>query len=70
MSPFDELSAEFLVLRNEHGQHSLWPVFALVPSGWSVVFGAAPRRECVAYLEVHWSHLRPNTLIRAAVRPL
>ncbi|MGL5405776.1 MAG: MbtH family NRPS accessory protein [Propionibacteriaceae bacterium] len=34
MNPFDDKSAEFLVLVNDENQHSLWPVFAPLPGLW------------------------------------
>ena len=40
-NPFDDTDGRFLVLVNDEGQHSLWPAFAEVPAGWTVVLGAA-----------------------------
>ena len=37
-NPFDDDTADFVVLVNDEEQHSLWPVFAEVPDGWRVVF--------------------------------
>ncbi|MBB4779522.1 hypothetical protein BJY27_000483 [Streptomyces rapamycinicus] len=37
-NPFDDTEGRFLVLVNDEGQHSLWPVFAEVPGGWTTVF--------------------------------
>ncbi|MFF4121506.1 MbtH family protein [Streptomyces sp. NPDC001714] len=64
-NPFDDEEAPFLVLVNDEGQHSLWPVFADVPGGWEVVFGEAGRQECLDYIEASWTDMRPNSLIRA-----
>ena len=36
-NPFDDEDGRFLVLVNDEGQHSLWPTFADVPSGWLTV---------------------------------
>ncbi len=58
-NPFDDADAEYLVLVNEENQHSLWPAFADVPSGWAVVHGRDTRRACVAYIDAHWTDLRP-----------
>ncbi|KUL31838.1 MbtH family protein [Streptomyces regalis] len=46
-------------------QHSLWPAFAEVPAGWTVVRGAAGRQSCLDYVERHWTDMRPKSLIRA-----
>jgi len=43
-----------------------WPAFAEVPAGWRTVFGTAGRAQCLAYVEEHWTDLRPRSL-RAAM---
>ncbi|MFI6985653.1 MbtH family protein [Embleya sp. NPDC050154] len=64
-NPFDDTEARFLVLVNEEGQHSLWPVFAEVPAGWTTAFGEAGRQECLDYIEESWTDMRPKSLIEA-----
>lgn len=64
-NPFEQPEAEYLVLANEENQHSLWPLFAAVPEGWTRVFGTAGRRECLDYVERSWTDLRPKSLIEA-----
>ncbi|QLL07806.1 MbtH family protein [Mycobacterium vicinigordonae] len=61
-NPFDDGNGSFLVLINEQEQHSLWPAFADVPSGWRVVHGEAPRAECLHYVEQSWPDIRPISL--------
>ncbi len=53
------------MLRNEEGQHSLWPAFATVPAGWLVVRGEGDRDACLRYVEEHWTDMRPAGLIAA-----
>lgn len=62
-NPFENPDANYLVLVNDEGQHSLWPVFADVPDGWKTVFGEAPRQECLDYIEAFWTDMRPKSLI-------
>lgn len=62
-NPFDVADSTFSVLMNSEGQHSLWPAFAPVPTGWSVPFGPAPRAQCIEYVTTHWTDLRPRSLI-------
>jgi glycopeptidolipid biosynthesis protein len=62
INPFDDESANFLVLVNEEEQHSLWPAFADVPDGWRVVLADADRAACLDYVERHWSDIRPRSL--------
>lgn len=54
MNPFDDTDADFAVLINDRGEHSLWPAFAAAPHGWRSVFGPAPHPEAVAYVERNW----------------
>ena len=63
-NPFDNEDGSFFVLVNDEGQHSLWPVFAEVPAGWTRVYGEATRQECLAYVEENWTDLRPKSLIQ------
>nr|WP_202488310.1 MbtH family protein [Streptomyces sp. SID5473] len=64
-NPFEDPDASYLVLVNDEGQHSLWPVFVDVPDGWRTVFGEAPRTECLEYIEKSWTDMRPKSLIEA-----
>lgn len=64
-NPFDDEDGNFYVLVNEEGQHSLWPTFADVPQGWSVVHGEADRQSCLDYVEENWTDMRPKSLILA-----
>jgi MbtH protein len=63
-NPFEDPEAKYLVLINDEGQHSLWPVFADVPDGWKVIFGEDGRQECLDFIEKNWTDMRPNSLIR------
>ena len=64
-NPFDNPDGRFLVLRNDEGQYSLWPVFADVPLGWHVTHGPAGRQSCVDHVEANWTDMRPKSLIEA-----
>jgi MbtH protein len=63
-NPFEDEDANYFVLINDEGQHSLWPVFADVPDGWKVIFGENKRQECLDFIEKNWTDMRPNSLIR------
>lgn len=65
-NPFDDEDGTFLVLRNDQGQHSLWPGFAEVPAGWEVVCEATGRAEALRYVERNWTDLRPASLRETA----
>ena len=64
-NPFDATEGNFLVLVNGEGQHSLWPAFIDVPSGWSVILAANSRVACLDYVRANWTDMRPNSLIRS-----
>lgn len=61
-NPFDDENGTFYVLVNDEDQHSLWPTFAEVPTGWKVVFGEGNRADCLAYVEDNWADMRPRSL--------
>ncbi|MFG1780750.1 MbtH family protein [Micromonospora sp. NPDC049051] len=63
-NPFEDPDAAYRVLINEECQYSLWPVFAAVPSGWTVVFESDRRQECLDYIDEHWTDMRPASLVR------
>lgn len=64
-NPFDDEEGTFSVVVNDEGQHSLWPSFAPIPGGWSVVFGESDRKACIDYIETNWTDMRPKSLQRA-----
>ena len=57
--PFEDDTAEYLVLVNEHAQHSLWPAALRVPPGWHSAFGPAARQDCLDQVNARWHRLRP-----------
>ncbi|GGT52052.1 MbtH family protein [Streptomyces purpureus] len=61
-NPFEDPQGAFLVLVNDENQHSLWPSFAEVPAGWRTAAGPDTREICLAYVEEHWTDLRPASL--------
>lgn len=64
-NPFEDQDATFLVLVNDENQHSLWPQFADVPDGWSVVHGPDTHAACLEYVERSWTDMRPKSLADA-----
>ncbi|MGW3932008.1 MbtH family protein [Streptomyces microflavus] len=61
-NPFEDENGTYLVLVNHEGQHSLWPSFAEVPAGWTVVHPEDTRQACLDYVEESWTDLRPKSL--------
>jgi MbtH protein len=64
-NPFDDEDGVFLVLINEEAQYSLWPSFAPVPAGWTVVLADSSRADALAYVNEHWTDMRPKSLADA-----
>ncbi len=58
----------FVVLLNDEGQYSLWPAGKDVPAGWSVAHVAAPKADCLAFVEANWTDMRPRSLVMAMTR--
>jgi MbtH protein len=63
-NPFDNDDGQFFVLVNEEGQHSLWPDHLYVPAGWTKVGPHADKKTCMAWVDEHWTDMRPLSLIR------
>ncbi len=61
-NPFDDQDGHFLVLVNAEEQHSLWPAFAEVPTGWTSVHGPGSRETALVYVDEHWTDLRPKSI--------
>lgn len=62
-NPFDAVDRQFYVLINDEGQYSLWPDFANVPPGWTVVFGLSDRASCIDHINENWVDMRPRSLV-------
>ncbi|MBU0801587.1 MAG: MbtH family protein [Alphaproteobacteria bacterium] len=60
INPFDDDSLVFLVLVNALQQHSLWPLFKTIPQGWQQAFGPSSRDDCLEYVEMNWTDIRPQ----------
>ncbi|MFF2952818.1 MbtH family protein [Kitasatospora sp. NPDC057965] len=58
-NPFEDENAEYLVLRNDEGQYSLWPAFAQPPQGWGTVMGPGSRAGCLDHIDRNWTDMRP-----------
>lgn len=63
-NPFEDENGTYLVLVNEEGQYSLWPSFRDIPAGWTAVGPRGKRKECLDWIEVTWTDMRPLSLVR------
>jgi len=62
-NPFEDENAEYIVLKNDECQYSLWPKRIAVPKGWAVARTVGSRKECLAWIEETWTDMRPKSLI-------
>ena len=49
--------------RRQHGL-ALWRADLDIPRGWRQVFGPGSKTECLAYVDAHWTDMRPLSLRR------
>jgi MbtH protein len=63
-NPFEDENGSYYALINDEGQYSLWPAFAEVPAGWTIVQKEGTRQSCLDFIEKNWSDMRPNSLIK------
>jgi len=64
-NPFEDDNGTYVVLINDEGQYSLWPVSIAVPAGWKVVLEAGTRQACLEYVNKNWTDMRPKSLVNA-----
>jgi MbtH protein len=62
VNALDDPRSRLVVVVNGEGQHALWPDHCAVPTGWTAVHGPADRSACVAYVDAHWTDMRPLSL--------
>jgi MbtH protein len=59
---FDDEDSQYKVLVNGEEQYSLWPAEIGPPDGWRAVRGPDTRAACLAYIDEHWTDMRPAGL--------
>jgi len=64
-NPFEDEDGRYVVLINDEGQHSLWPLFAEVPDGWTVIHTEDTRQACLDFIEQNWTDMRPLSLVES-----
>jgi len=52
------------VVVNDEEQYSIWPVARDLPAGWRRDGFTGSEEECLAYIEEHWTDMRPASLRR------
>ena len=54
----------FIALINEEEQYSIWPAKKEVPAGWKALKFSGSKAEVSAYIDEHWTDMRPASLKR------
>jgi MbtH protein len=52
----------FVVVVNDEEQYSIWPVGRDVPAGWKTCEKSGSKEECLDYVEITWTDMRPLSL--------
>jgi MbtH protein len=60
-----EDTREYKVVVNHEEQYSIWLADRDNPAGWRDVGPRGPKAECLAFIEAHWTDMRPLSLRRA-----
>ncbi len=56
---WDAEDTVFAVVINHEQQYSIWPTYKAIPDGWSTVGVTGTKQECLDYINVHWTDMRP-----------
>jgi MbtH protein len=63
-----ETQRTWKVVVNSEEQYALFPNALPVPAGWSEVGFAGSQDACTAYVDQHWTDMRPRSLREALDR--
>lgn len=59
---FGDDNTIFDVVINAEEQYSYWPSYKPIPEGWTAVGKQGLKADCQAYIEEHWTDMRPKSL--------
>lgn len=62
---WDDENAEFEVVINQEEQYSIWPSYKQIPAGWKAVGKKGLKADVLAWIEEHWTDMRPASLRKA-----
>ncbi|ACY16815.1 MbtH family protein [Haliangium ochraceum] len=61
----EEDATTYQVVVNAEEQYSIWPADRELPAGWSATGPSGAKAECLAWIEDHWTDMRPLSLRQA-----
>lgn len=59
-----EQQTDFVVVRNDEEQYSIWPAHQELPNGWQQVGSPAERQECLSRIGELWKDILPRSARR------
>lgn len=62
---FDDEDREFVAVVNDEEQYSIWPTDHAIPDGWRDAGKRGTKNECLDFIELVWTDMRPLSLRRA-----
>jgi MbtH protein len=62
MSSGPEEVRTYIVVGNDDMQYSIWPKCRELPDGWRIIGKEGQREECLQYIELVWTDMRPLSL--------
>lgn len=60
-------SSRWMVLINADDQYGLFPAELPAPAGWTLAGYAGTEAGCIAYVDEHWTDMRPRSIRPAFV---
>ncbi|RJG37980.1 MbtH family protein [Motilimonas pumila] len=58
----DNPETQFLVVKNNQQQYSIWPTFRALPEGWQAIGIEGDKATCLAHINQEWTDMRPKSL--------
>lgn len=62
MSSHEEDLREYVVVKNDEEQYSIWLKHRAIPAGWIDVGRAGTKQECLTHIKEVWTDMRPASL--------
>ncbi|MEU7870108.1 MbtH family NRPS accessory protein [Dactylosporangium sp. NPDC049140] len=53
---------DYIVVRNDEEQYSIWPAGDPTPPGWHASGFRGARQECLDHIDLVWTDMRPASL--------
>lgn len=64
MNPRSEPQGRYRVVANDEDQYSIWRTDRDLPAGWRGAGVVGSKDECLAYISMVWTDMRPRSLQR------